>query len=198
MSYSVPKQIDQGETIVSMSRKVMPKPDLVDALAAANADLKTKQAASLEAKRAARQAAADMNASAKLQRIAVGNLAGQVNTVADGDAALILSTGLEVRATAAPLPPITEAPTDLATSINGVPKRVVVSWTGVIGARNYEAQYTLDLTGETGWVTVSETPGKTRINVDGLTSGTKYAFRVRALGNGQPGPWSGPVQQMAA
>ena len=52
--------------------------------------------------------------------------------------------------------------------------------------------------GATGWTTVGSTPSKTRVNVDGLTSGTKYAFRVRALGNGQPGPWSGPVQQMAA
>ena len=74
---------------------------------------------------------------------------------------------------------------------------VMMSWKGLIGARVYEVQYTIDLTGATGWTSVTETPGKTRVNIDGLTSGTKYAFRVRALGNGQPGPWSGPVQQMA-
>ena len=75
---------------------------------------------------------------------------------------------------------------------------MVLGWTGVIGVRVYEAQYTTDLSGATGWTTVPSTTSKTRVNVDGLTSGTKYAFRVRALGNGQPGPWSGPVQQMAA
>jgi hypothetical protein len=39
--------------------------------------------------------------------------------------------------------------------------------------------------------------GGTRLNVDGLTSGTRYALRVRACGNGIPGPWSSPVQQLA-
>lgn len=79
-----------------------------------------------------------------------------------------------------------------------MPGRVVLSWKGIFGARNYEVQYSTDLSGETGWKSISETPGKPRVNVDGLTSGTKYAFRVRALGKAEPGPYSGPVQQMAA
>ena len=40
--------------------------------------------------------------------------------------------------------------------------------------------------------------GGRSLAVDDLTSGTKYAFRVRACGNGTPGPWSGSVQQNGA
>jgi hypothetical protein len=64
-------------------------------------------------------------------------------------------------------------------------------------ARNYEAQETTDLTGATGWESAEEMPSATKLSFEGLTSGTKYAFRVRAWGNGMPGPWSTPVQQMA-
>lgn len=70
-----------------------------------------------------------------------------------------------------------------------------LTWKGIVGARNYEVQYSLDLSGATGWTTVAETLGKGRINVDDLTSGTKFAFRVRGFSKAYPGPRSGPVQQ---
>jgi hypothetical protein len=83
------------------------------------------------------------------------------------------------------------------TRINGTPGRVVLSWTAQLGARNYEIQYTTDLTGATGWTNAPLMPGKTKLNVDGLESGTKYAFRIRACGNKEPGPWSSIVLQRA-
>jgi hypothetical protein len=150
-----------------------------------------------EARSAASQSTAALHASAKAQRDAYGNLAGHVNTVADGSDTFILSTGYEVRATPTPRPPLTEAPSDVRTRINGVPENVLLLWKGLSGARNYEVQYTTDLSGVTGWINVPETPGATRLNVEGLVSGTKYAFRVRGLSTGQPGPWSIPVPQMA-
>ncbi len=85
----------------------------------------------------------------------------------------------------------------MRTRINGTPGRIIMSWKSVLGARNYEVQYTTDLTGATGWVNADSMAGAPRLNVDGLTSGTRYALRVRACGNGAPGPWSGPVQQLA-
>ena len=194
---SIPRQIDQGTNVATMSNKVVTDKALVQALVTANINLQTAQEAAMEARSGAAEATQAVAAAAKVQRVAYGNLAGAVNTQADGDAAFIRSTGYDVRATPTPVPPLTEAPTDLRTRINGVPRQVMMSWKGLFGARVYEVQYTTDLTGATGWTSVSETPGKTRVSIDGLTSGTKYAFRVRALGSGQPGPWSGPVQQMA-
>ncbi len=81
--------------------------------------------------------------------------------------------------------------------MNGVHGQVLFSWKGLPGARNYEAQETSDLSGATGWESATEMPSGAKPPFEWLTSGTKYAFRVRAWGNGMPGPWSTPVQQMA-
>jgi hypothetical protein len=198
LSKRVPVQLDQGKNVATMSREAMTGTQpLIDDLDTANTDLQTKQAAAIEARSAAFHAGAALRASAKAQRGVYGNLAGHVNTVADGSDAFILSTGYEVRATPTPRPPLTEAPSDVRTRINGVPANVLVLWQGLSGARNYEVQYTTDLSGATGWSNVPETPGATRLDVGGLVSGTKYAFRVRGFSTGQPGPWSIPVPQMA-
>jgi hypothetical protein len=198
LSRSIPKQIEQGVKVATMATKHLTVKTTVTALDTANTNLSALQATALEARRVSTQATADVEAAALIQRIAYGNVAAAVNAEADGDGAFIMSCGYALRATPTPVPPITEPPTELKTSINGVPGRVVLYWTGVIGARVYEVQYTTDLSGAAGWQTVGLTPSKTRVNVDGLTSGTRYALRVRALSNGQPGPWSTPVQQMAA
>jgi hypothetical protein len=198
LSKRIPDQLDQGKNVAAMSREAMTGTEpLIDELDAANTDLQAKQAAVIEARAEASQAGAALRASAKTQRGAYGNLASHVNTVADGSDAFVLSTGYEVRATPTPRPPLTEPPSNVRTRINGVPGNVLVLWKGLSGARNYEVQYTTDLSGATGWSNVPETPGTTRLNVGGLVSGTKYAFRVRGLSTGQPGPWSGPVPQMA-
>lgn len=170
---------------------------LIDDLDASNVDLTAKIAAAQTARQAARQAQAAMEASAKAQKGSYTALGNEVNNVAQGSASFVLSTGYGVRAKAVPFPPIDHAPTDVRTQMNGAPGNVIISWKGVRGARNYEVQYTTDLTGATGWVSAPAMAGGSKLTVGGLTSGTKYAFRVRACGKGTPGPWSGPVQQLA-
>jgi hypothetical protein len=85
---------------------------------------------------------------------------------------------------------VEDPPYALRTQVNGTPGNVHLSWTAPVGARYFEAQSTTDLRGETGWVTAGKMPTKTKIEFTGLTSGTRFAFRVRAWGNGLPGPWS--------
>jgi hypothetical protein len=194
----IPKQIEQGEKVATMANKKLTDKTAVTVLTTANTTLSTAQATALEKRRESTEATEAVVAAAAAQRIAYANVAAAVNAEADGDAAFINACGFLVRATPTPTPPITEPPTQLKTKINGMPGRIVLYWTGVAGVRVYEAQYTTDLSGATGWQTSAETTSKTRVNVDGLTSGTRYALRVRALGNGEPGPWSSPVQQMAA
>ena len=198
LSYSIPRQIEQGSTVGTMSRVAMSGAQpLIDSLDTANTDLQAKQAAAEAKRQEASESRAALRDAARTQRTAFSNLAGHVNTVADGSAAFILSTGYGVRANPAPKPPIEDAPGNVRTRINGVPGQVTVIWKGVAGARNYEVQYSLDLSGATGWTTVAETPGGGRLSVGGLTSGTRYVFRVRGYGNAQPGPWSSPVPQIA-
>lgn len=93
---------------------------LIDLLDTANTDLTDLQAAALETRQASVQASSALRAGAKSQILAYGNLANHVQTVSDGDASFILSTGYGVRATRTPYPPL-EPPLDVRTRINGTP-----------------------------------------------------------------------------
>ncbi|MDQ6655423.1 MAG: M12 family metallo-peptidase, partial [Verrucomicrobiota bacterium] len=57
------------------------------------------------------------------------------------------------------MPPLEHAPSNVKAKINGVPTQIYLTWKTVRGARNYEVQFTIDLSGATGWVTVPTTPG---------------------------------------
>jgi len=197
LSRKVSTQIDQGNNVVAMSSEVMPPTQpLIVALQAANTDLEAKHAAAMEAKLSFIHSYADLRSSARAQRTAFNNLGGLVQTDSDGNATYITSCGYGVRSNGTPAPPVEDPPYALRTQVNGTPGKVLLSWTVPVGARYFEAQSTTDLSGAAGWVTAEQMPSKTRIDFEGLTSGTRYAFRVRAWGNGMPGPWSTPVQQM--
>ena len=197
LSRSIPTQIDQGKNVATMSSVVMPPASpLIVLLQSANTDLEAKHAAVMEARQGLNEAHSGMRQSADTQRTAFNNLAGLVQTDSNGDATYIMSCGYGVRSNGTPAPSVEDPPLDLRTKVNGIPGRVLFSWSAPVGARYYEAQSTTDLAGETGWVTAGEMPSRTNIDFEGLTSGTRYAFRVRAWGNGLPGPWSSPVQQM--
>jgi hypothetical protein len=197
LSRSIPTQIDQGNNVVVMSSDVMPPTEpLIVTLQTANTDLLAKHAAAMEAKLSLIHSRADLHTSAQAQRTAFNNLGGLVQTDSDGNAAYITSCGYGVRSNGTPAPPVEDPPEALRTQVNGTPGQVLFSWKAPVGARYFEAQSTTELSGETGWVTAGEMPTKTKISFTDLTSGTRYAFRVRAWGNGLPGPWSTPVQQM--
>ena len=190
-------QTDQGKNAVTMSKQVMTDPEpIIDTLDTANTSLAAKQAAVNEARSTLATAYEEMHAEAAVQRTAYSNLGALVQTNSAGEATYISSCGFGIRSSGTPIPPIDTAPTNLRTRVNGVPGQVLFSWKGLSGARNYEAQKTTDLTGATGWESAIEMPSGAKLSFEGLTSGTKYAFRVRAWGNGMPGPWSTPVQQM--
>lgn len=197
LSRSVPIQIDQGKNVATMSAEVMPPTaPLIVALQAANTDLETKQAAAVEKRHELNESYSALRDSQTTQRTAYNNLGGLVQTDSDGGATYILSCGYGVRSNGTPAPPVEDPPNSLRTQVNGTPGKVVLSWRPPIGARSFEAQSTTDLSGESGWVSAPQMPTKSKIDFEGLTSGTRYAFRVRAWGNGMPGPWSTPVQQM--
>lgn len=194
---TVPKQIEQGQNIVQMCKEVIKTDPAIDALDTANTNLVSKRQAATESERTKDQAFETQRTASTTQGAALTALASRVQDLSGGDPGYILSCGLQVRASAKPRPPVTESPTELSTQVNGKPGRIGMKWKAVPDALNYEAQYTTDLTGATGWISASEMPTATKVAFDGLTSGTKYAFRVRGWGKGGAGPWSSPVQRMA-
>ena len=173
-----------------------PTAPLIVALQAANTDLEAKQAAAVEKRQEMNEAYSALRDSKTTQRTAFNNLGGIVQTDSNGSPTYILSCGFGVRSNGTPAPSVEDPPYALRTQVNGTPGKVLLSWLPPTGARYFEAQSTTNLSGETGWVNAEQMPTKSKIDFDGLTSGTRYAFRVRAWGNGMPGPWSTPVQQM--
>jgi len=74
---------------------------------------------------------------------------------------------------------------------------VDLAWDKVNGARSYIIQITTTPNDEASWK-LAGSAVKSSYTVAGLTSGTKYWFRVAALGTAGQGPWSDPAEKMAA
>ena len=174
-----------------------PTEPVIMTLNTTNLDLQTKHANLLAVKAELGNAKQELKVSAAAQRSAYNNLGALVQTNSNGEGTFITSCGFELRSTGGPTPPVEDAPDKRITRVNGVPGVIHLSWDKVLYARNYEVQTTTDLTGATGWKSQPEMPGVLRLQVPDLVPGTTYALRVRAWGKSLPGPWSGPIQQMA-
>jgi len=113
-----------------------------------------------------------------------------------GDTAKIQSCGLDVRA--ASTTPIGELAQvkNLAALVGDNDGEIDLDWDAVRGSKTYEAQKSGDPITPTSW-TAAGTATKSKMTVSGLTSGTKYWFRVRAIGAAGPGAWSDPATKIA-
>lgn len=121
-------------------------------------------------------------------------LAAHVDNIAKGNAAIIESAGMGVKATAAPIGQLPQVQ-NLVLSIGDNPGEVDGQWNAVRGRSNYEIQQcTGDPTLETNWVLV-KSASPSRVTLSDLTSGTRIWVRVRAKApkDVNDGPWSDPA-----
>lgn len=121
-------------------------------------------------------------------------LAAYVQNASKGDTAKILSSGMEVRGTPAPVGPL-PAPGNLIALMGAQEGTCALNWDPIYGARSYIIEIATDAAGP--WTQTSLTTASDAV-VNSLTSGTKYFFRVRALGAAGPSPWSDIAMKMAA
>ena len=119
-----------------------------------------------------------------------------VEGITGGDTAKIQSSGLDVRATAAPIGPMPK-PDALAATIGDLEGECDLVWHRVRGAGSYLIQKSVDPITATSWQQAGVST-KSKFSVTGLTSGSKYWFRVAAVGSEGPGPWSDPATSLAA
>lgn len=160
----------------------------VDALEAA---FNVAQAARLEAKQKTElQTTAEQQADAL-----VTQLATYVEGTSAGDAAKIQSAGMDVRADGAPIGDL-PAPAGLASTAGDNDGEVDLDWDSVRGAKSYVMEKSPDPITATSWQQASLVT-KSKGTVSGLTSGTKYWFRVAAIGTSGQSPWSGPATKIA-
>jgi hypothetical protein len=155
---------------------------------------KTKTAEHFAIVQTADQKLTERNAAMDELRVALDNLSGYVQSVSHGDAEVILSAGMSVCNTPAPLGPLT-APHSLKAKAGDIEGCVVLQWKPVRGARLYEVEHTTDPTSPTSWQNHT-TSSRARASLSGLPSGTRMFFRVRAVGTAGRGPWSGHAVKM--
>jgi len=120
--------------------------------------------------------------------------AGFCEALTPNDLAALASTGFPLRGAPTPIGDLV-APTNLVAAASDHEGEVELSCKTVAGASSYEWQCKVHQ--DAGTWTAIKTSTTRRITVTGLTPGTMYAFRVRAIGSAGPGPWSDEATRRA-
>ena len=104
-------------------------------------------------------------------------------------------SNLPVRSTPGPVG-LVAAPESLNATLGDLEHTVDLGWDKVRGARSYVVQWCADPMSDANWQQAGIST-KSSYLVTGLTAGTKYWFRVAAVGAAGQGPWSDPCAKMA-
>jgi hypothetical protein len=116
-----------------------------------------------------------------------------IQSASGGDSTKIASSGAPIAPPSGPVGPM-PAPQNLRATGGDLEGTADLQWDPVRGAKSYIGECASAATGPWTQVYVGS---KSSTTADGLTSGTTYWFRVRAVGAAGPGPWSDPATKRA-
>lgn len=118
-----------------------------------------------------------------------------VDTTSAGDAIKIASSGFATKAPATPsgLP---GQPQSVAASTGDLEHTIELAWDRMRNVNSYVIQKCPDPENPANYV-LAGISTKSSATIAGLTPGTKYWFRVAAVGAAGQGPWSDPAAKMA-
>jgi|SRR5205085_2296489 len=196
---SVPDKITRARQIISAmtGNKSFPNPTppledltkLVDETETLYADALAKRAASKQATTLIEEKVDELGEQMSF-------LVNYVNSASGGKESVVESAGLDVAGKSTNAPQTPAPPTTLTPTMGDQEGEIDLSWNASPGAKSYIVELTQTPADEATWkqqavVTASKcTVGK-------LTSGTKYWFRVRAVGAAGHSAWSDPASKMA-
>jgi hypothetical protein len=172
-----------------------PSPELA-VVSGAAAALESAYAAAQSARQTAKSLAAAQKARESALERALSQEANYVDSASGGDKEKIESSGFAARSESAPIG-VPEKPQDLGVRDADLPGTVALRWKPVHGARSYVIEFAAASGSPTAWLQLAIT-SKAKLVSNGLISGTRYWFRVAAVGSAGHGPWSDPVQRMAS
>lgn len=124
----------------------------------------------------------------------ITQLASYVESASDGDKAKIESAGFSIRNPPVPIGEL-PAPADLTALPSEHSGTADVSWKSVYGAKSYLIERAADAPNLNWGVIGASTKKQTSLN--SMVSGTKYWFRVSAIGAAGQSAWSDPVPLFA-
>lgn len=120
---------------------------------------------------------------------------GNYVEITAGTAANVASAGMTPRAPGSPIGEL-PAPANLVATMGDLEGEVDVAWNRVRGAASYIIE--CKLYNDPGAWQQAKISNKSRSTVNGLLSGKKYSFRVRAVGPLGEGAWSDDAVMMAS
>lgn len=187
------KAIDVETKLTANPVFTTPVPPLVD-LAAASAELESRITASNMGDRSAIERRKEQE---KEVRYILRKLGSYVQLTSETDSD-ILSSGFGLSKTPAPIASMSR-PAALKAMRSDMEGRVTLTWNVVRGSNQYiveiSSQDPINQTAE--WVHTAYT-SRSSHQIDNLTPGKYYWFRVRALGTSGMSPYSDPAVVMAA
>ena len=170
-----------------------PQPPLLQVTAAIN-DLDAAYAATQTARQEAKTRTVEQNQREEALDRALSQLAGYVESVSD-DETIIMGAGMSLRSTQTTANDLA-APNALAASVGDRDGEIDLHWDKVNKARSYLIERSSDPPNATSW-THAAAATKSQATIGGLVSGTKYWFRVAAVGPNGQSPWSEPATKIA-
>ena len=196
---SIPHKIGKAQQIVGAltgnASFPTPSPSLANITTATN-DLSAAYADAQAARQTAKLATVAQNQREDALDQLLTQLAAHVESVAGNNEELILSAGMDTRAAATPTTDPPGQPQAVTPTAGDRDGEIDLSWDTVTGAKSYVIDKSGDPVTPTSWFH-SGVSTKSSYTARGLTSGTRYWFRVAAVNsNGQSG-WSDPATKIA-
>jgi len=195
----VPEKIARAREIISALTGnpdfPAPKPTLATATTVTD-DLETAQQEQQTVKRTAEAKTVARNEKEDVFDRTFTQLAAHVESIAGDNERMIMSAGMDTRGVSVSSNVTPGAPQSLNVTGGDADGEIDLSWEPVDGAKTYQIEQSPDPVTATSWSHASATT-KSKTTIGGLTSGTRYSFRVAAVGTGGQGGWSNPVSKIA-
>lgn len=170
---------------------------VLGAFSTANTKVKADNAALEIALQVVEEKRASLEASEAEWDVTLTALSDHVQSVSKGDLMMLQSTGFELQGVPAPIGELL-APTKVSARTNGVAGVIKLRFNRSRGATHYVVQRaSANPNDEASWETL-DTVSAASFEDTGLTSGTKYWYRIAAKGFTTTSGWSNPVCKMAA
>ncbi len=167
-----------------------PDPPLADITTAAN-DLEAQKQAVDSAKATLGEAVAKQNSFEKNLQDLLTAEGRYVDNRAKGDKAIIESAGMSASDEPSPVGEMPQVK-NLSVTRGDNPGEIDPHWDPVPKSKNYTVQVTDDPIGSAPWITRGN-PTKSKMTIDGLTSGRKVWVQVAANGTAGTGAYSDPA-----
>lgn len=196
---TIPEKIARARQIVTAldgnANFPSPSPKLPSITTAID-DLNTAYETSLAARQTTLEKTSDQNVKEDALDKLLSQLASYVESVAGDDIVMVQGAGMDLKSRLAPSTDKPGQPQDLSPSAGDADGEIDLNWEPVAGAKSYVVERSGDPLTATSFAHDAVST-RSQYTATGLTSGTRYWFRVAAINNNGQSGWSDPATKIA-